>query len=189
MIAIQKLRILLLIPVAFGMAGCFMLDPAATDWHKTPKIVLQVCSVSPDAKSAEIILFRSSGNLSLRSGPLPPRGKTLTGQYVFESIWEDPRWVHEAIGVQVEAEGNQEFFVFAIPERYTEGWSSWVVPTAVEHERPKDINGFRYKPEKSALSAETIRKAPRMRYRLEYQVRYQKDALLPERYEGIPDCS
>ena len=189
MIAIQKLRILLIVSVAFGMAGCFTLDPAATDWHKTPKIVLQVCSMVPDAKSAEIILFRSSGRLSLRSGPIPPQAKNLAGQYVFESIWEDPRSFHEAIGVQVEAEGNQEFFVFASPDRYSEDWSPWVVPTAVEHDRPKDINGFRYKVEQTALSAEIIRKAPRLRYRLEYQARYQKARLLPERYEGIPGCS
>lgn len=189
MIAIRTLRRFLMPLAAFCVGGCFTLDPTATDWHKTPKIVLQACSTIPGAKSAEIILFRSGGRLSLRSGPMPPRGKTLAGQGLFERIWEDPRSFHEAIGVQIEAEGNQEFFVFAIPDRYTEDWSSWVMPTAVEQDRPKDINDFRYKPKQPALSAEVIKKAPRLRYRLEYQVRYQKNRLLPERYEGIPACT
>ena len=174
---------------ALVLSGCIPYAPSTTDWHKTPKIVLQVCSTAPDTKSAEIILFRSSGHLSLRSGSMPPRGKTLASQKVFESIWEYPRSFHEAIGVKIEAEGNNEFFLFAIPNRYTEDWSLWVVPSAVEHEQPKDINNFRYKPKRSTLSAEVTKKAPRLRYRLEYQIRYSKNRLLPERYEGMPSCS
>jgi hypothetical protein len=174
------------------LCGCIVYAPApsAPSSPRMPEIVLQVCAPKPSAKTAEIILYRSNGFLNLGfEFKHRPRGKTIDGQEVFETILDAPSPSHNAIGVQIESETPQGFFVFAIPTKYTADWSSWVVPIAEEHNPRREIDKFSYMRGKKVLEPSALKNAPRLRYRLEYQLDYSNSSRSSERYEKIPECS
>ena len=96
---------------------------------------------------------------------------------------------HEAIGVQIKGNNPQEFFIFNIPKVYTADWSPWVVPAAIESNPRREIYKVSYMSGRAPLEPDVLKLAPRLRYRLEYVVNYDRSSRLPERYEGTPPCS
>lgn len=171
------------------LGGCIAYAPSNTDWGKTAKVVLQVCSPSARNGKAEIILYRSQPMLSFGFGAsYPARGRTVTGQEVFESMLEDPSPLHDAIGVLIHGETPQSFYVFAIPTKYSADWSPWNTPIGTEEKPLPEVDRFKYQRGAKPLEAAVLRDAPRLRTRLEFPAEYNDRSRTKERYQHIPDC-
>jgi hypothetical protein len=172
------------------LASCFTYAPSTTDWRKTPKIVLQICSPATHGASAQVVLYRSAPLKSLNcdGAGFNARARTDTGQEVFERMLEDPSRFHEAIGVATHEGALSRFYVFAMPRSYSSDWSSWVAPVGVELSCLTDVDKGTYSRGRTPLALEALRFAPKLRTKLELPSQYENRSLPGAKTETISPC-
>lgn len=181
-------RFATLAPLVF-MAGCIGYAPSNSNYRLTPKVVVQICSPSTHNGKAEVVLYSSSPLISFGFGTsILARGRTVSGQEVFEEMLDDPSQLHDAIGIRIHSETPQKFYIFSIPKRYSNDWSQWAIPVGEENNPPAEIDRFKYQRGKKPLDAASIRHAPRLRTRLEHIFDYENRTRSKTVVNQLPDC-
>lgn len=172
------------------VTGCIAYAPSTTNWRKTPKVVLQICSPASHNAKAQVILYRSGPlkSFGCNVADYGARTRTDTGQEVFEMMLEDPSPLHEAIGVFIHDNLIDRFYVFAIPRSYSQEWSSWVVPMGVEAACLPEIDRYTYHRKRTSLIQDELPVAPRLRTKLELPFEYENRTRRSTALEAIPPC-
>lgn len=182
-------RLLALLLTAL-LTGCIAYAPSTTDWRKTPKVVLQICSPASNNAKAQIILYRSAPltSFSCNAAGFQARARTSEGQEVFEAMLENPSPLHQAIGISIHDTPIDRFYVFAIPRNYSSDWSSWVTPMGLEAACMSEVDRHTYHRTATPLSQEELLVAPRLRAKLELPSSYERRTLPGQPAEAIPPC-
>jgi len=142
---VRMLRLIAVLLPAL-VTGCIAYAPSTTNWRKSPKVVLQICSPASHQASAQLILYRARPlkSFSCDVAGYRARARTVTGQEVFEAMLEDPSPLHEAIGVSLRDDSGDRFYVFAIPRGYSSDWSGRLVPMGTEASCLSEVDRHTY---------------------------------------------
>lgn len=172
------------------LTGCIAYAPSTTDWRKTPKVVLQICSPASNNARAQVVLYRSGPlpSFSCNVASFQARAHTSSDQEVFETILEDPSPLHEAIGVSIRSASADRFYVFAIPRSYSSEWSSWAVPIGIEAACLPEVDRHTYPRKGTPLSQSELLVAPRLRAKVELPSFYEGRTMPGKTAEAIPPC-
>lgn len=172
------------------LTGCIAYAPSATDWRRTPKVVLQICSPASNNAKAQVVLYRSGTlpSFSCNVAGFQARTHTSGGQEVFETMLENPSPLHEAIGVSIRTASADRFYVFAIPRSYSSDWSSWTVPLGIEAACLAQVDRHTYPRKRTPLSQNELLVAPQLRVKVELPSSYEARTRPSTTAEAIPPC-